>query len=98
MAFQTITDLYIMEGTSEYLALQLVFVDVPAEGDRQVQIDSSHPEIAYVNGGGVILPGLSQSADVPLIIEFDDLSSDIADTIVVLTLTLGLDSVQINLH
>jgi hypothetical protein len=95
MAFQTITDLYIMEGTPSYLALQLIFVEFEAEADRQVQIDSTNPLI-FVAGGEVTLLGLSQSADVPLTIDFDDLTN--AGAITVLTLTLEGDSALITVH
>lgn len=98
MAFLSVTDIYVMEGTSFYLAPELIFVDFAAEFDRQVQIDSSNPLIAYVAGGEVTLPGQSPSVDVPLTIDFDDLSSAVADTTVVLTLTLDSDSTQITVH
>ena len=99
MAFlQQVTDLYVMEGTSFYLVPELIFVDFAAESDRQVQIDSSNQLIAYVDGGEVTLLGQSQTADVPLTIDFDDLTSAVADTTVVLTLTLESDSTQITVH
>ena len=100
MAFLSVTDIYVMEGTSPYvyLAPELIFVDFPAESDRQVLIDSDDPLIASVAGGEVTLPGLSQTADVPLTIDFDDLSSAVADTTVVLTLTLESESTQITVH
>jgi len=99
MAFlQQVTDLYVMEGTSFYLVPELIFVDFAAESDRQVQIDSSNQLIAYVDGGEVTLLGQSQTADVPLTIDFDDLTSAVADTTVVLTLILESDSTQITVH
>jgi len=96
VAFQSVTDIYVMEGTSFYLAPQLVFVDMAAEADRPVQIDSSNPLIAHVAGGEVTLPGFAQFADVLLTIDFDDLTFAGAST--VLTLTLESDSTQITVH
>ncbi len=44
MAFQTVTDIYVMEGTpSPYVALGLASLDVAVESDSFVQIDSSDP-------------------------------------------------------
>ena len=81
MAFQTITDIYVMEGTpSPYVALGLASLDVAVESDSFVQIDSSDPLVtidssdptAQVPGAGVTISGAQSQADVPFIISFDD--------------------------
>jgi len=111
VAFQTITDIYVMEGTpSPYVALGLASLDVAVESEHFVQIDSSDALVtidsddptAQVPGAGVTISGAQSQADVPFIISFDDDTSAGFDV----TLTLILyhngeatgDTATINLH
>jgi Ca2+-binding RTX toxin-like protein len=108
LAFQSATDIYIMEGTpSPYVVLALASLDVAVESDSFVQINSSDPLVVVgssdpILGPGVTIFGSQRQADVPFIISFDDPTSAGLD--VTLTLTLyhnGLptgDTTTINLH
>ncbi len=111
MAFQTITDIYVMEGTpSPYVALALASLDIALEHDRFVQIDSSDPFVtidssdptAQVPGAGVTIVGSQTQADVPFIISFSDDTSAGLDVTLTLTLyDLGIptsDVTIIRLH
>jgi Ca2+-binding RTX toxin-like protein len=80
MAFQSIPDIYVMEGTSSYLALALASLDVGVESDSFVKIVSSDPFViidssdpsGQIPGAGVIIAANQSRADVPLIISFND--------------------------
>jgi Ca2+-binding RTX toxin-like protein len=97
MAFlQQTTDLYVIEGTSFYLAPSVVSLDVPVESDQFVQIESSAPLIAQVPGDGVTILGNQTQADVPLNISFNDSTPFGID--VDLTLSLDGDIAHVILH
>jgi Ca2+-binding RTX toxin-like protein len=109
VAFQSVTDVYVMEGASPYVALALASLDVAVESDSFVQIISSDALVVVdasdpggTLGTGVMIAGSLKQADVPFIISFDDQTSAGLD--VVLTLTLYHngeatgDTTTINLH